>query len=285
MKVQLPTDQRSRIKLIGLAVIAIFALIVLFNSWTTIKPGERGFMYKPFSSPSIDPAKIYSEGTFFMLPWNKMIVYDVFRKSNEYEQKFLDKSGMDIDLSVAINYNIIPEDVALLHLQFREQYVNFVDEIARGAFKDIIGRYTYEEVYSSKREELEQEMEVKIHAGFEGNFLRLNYVKIIDVVLPKDIQDQIQRKETQKQRNLTAKEKAEEERYLANALIEKARGDSAMIISATYKADAIRMESQALRNNPEYTELKKWEKWDGAGSPYGTDNVFGDKAITILKGQ
>lgn len=278
-------DQGSKFKLIAAGVITLFILIVLFNSWTTIKPGERGFMYKPFSHPSIDAEHVYSEGTYFMLPWNKMIVYDVFRKSNEYEQKFLDKSGMDIDLSVAINYNIIPSDVALLHLQFREEYVNFVDEIARGAFKDIIGRYTYEEVYSTKREELEQEMEEKIQVGFKGNFLKLNYVKIIDVVLPKEIQDQIQRKETQKQRNLTAKEKAEEERYLADAKIEKARGDSAMIISATYKADAIRQESQALRNNPEYTELKKWEKWDGAGSPYGNGNVFGDKAITILKGQ
>lgn len=278
-------DRRASIRLIGVSVIGLFIVILLFNSWTTIKPGERGFIYKPFSSPSIDHSEIYSEGTFFMLPWNKMIVYDVFRKSNEYEQKFLDKSGMDIDLSVAINYNVIPEDVAHLHLQFREEYVNFVDEIARGAIKDIIGRYTYEEVYSTKREELEQEMEEKIQVGFKGNFLKLNYVKIIDVVLPKDIQDQIQKKETQKQRNLTAKEKAEEERYLADAKIEKARGDSAMIISAIYKADAIRLESEALRNNPGYTELKKWEKWDGAGSPYGQGNVFGDKAISILKGQ
>lgn len=278
-------EQKSKIKLIGASIIGLFALIILFNSWTTIKPGERGFMYKPFQHPSIDPERVYNEGTYFMLPWNKMIVYDVFRKSNEYEQKFLDKSGMDIDLSVAINYNIIPTEVARLHLQFREEYVNFVDEIARGAFKDIIGRYTYEEVYSTKREELEQEMEEKIQAGFKGNYLTLNYVKIIDVVLPQEIQDQIQRKETQKQRNLTAKEKALEERYLADAKIEKARGDSAAVVTAKYKAEAIRLESQTLRNNPEYIELKKWEKWDGVGSPYGTNNVFGDKAISILKPQ
>lgn len=276
---------KNQFKLIAAGVLVLFALIILFNSWTTIKPGERGFIYKPFMSPSINPDKVYHEGTYFMLPWNKMIVYEVFRKSNEYEQKFLDKSGMDIDLSVAINYNIIPDQVALLHLEFREEYENFVDEIARGAFKDIIGRYTYEEVYSTKREELEQEMEEKIEVGFEGNHLRLNYVKIIDVVLPKDIQDQIQRKETQKQRNLTAKEKALEERYMADAKIEKARGDSAAVITARYKAEAIRLESEALHANQGYIELKKWEKWDGEGSPYGSNNVFGDRAISILKAQ
>ena len=29
--------------------------------------------------------------------------------------------------------------------------------------------------------------------------------------------------------------------------------------------------------------MKKWEKWNGAGSPFGTGNVFGDNAISILK--
>lgn len=275
-------NSKKQIKIGVGVVLAIFALIILLNSWTTIRPGERGFMYKPFAGQSIDVDKIYGQGTYFMAPWNKMFTYEVFRKSNEYEQKFLDKNGMDIDLSVSVNYNIIPEQVANLHLEYREEYKKFVDEISRGAFKDIIGRYTYEEVFSTKREELEREMEDKIRTSFEGNFLHLNYVKIIDVVLPEKIAAQIKEKETQKQRNLTAEQKALEEKYLADARIERAMGDSAQVVSARFKAEAIRLEARELSASPLYVELKKWEKWDGIGSPYGEGNVFGGD-VSILK--
>lgn len=277
-------NKKRQVKIgVGFAL-GIFALIILLNSWTTIKPGERGFMYKPFSTESINVDKVYGQGTYFMLPWNKMFTYEVFRKSNEYEQKFLDRNGMDIDLSVSVNYNIIPDEVAKLHLDFREEYKKYVDEISRGAFKDIIGRYTYEEVFSTKREELEKEMEDKIRNNFEGNHLNLNYVKIIDVVLPEKIAIQIKEKETQKQRNLTAQQKALEEQYLADARIERARGDSAQVVSARFKAEAIRLEAKELTKSPLYIELKKWEKWDGEGSPYGEGNVFGGD-VSILKQQ
>ena len=89
-------------------------------------------------------------------------------------------------------------------------------------------------------------------------------------------------KETQKQRNLTAKEKQKEEEYLANARIEKARGDSSLIVSAKFKAEAIQLEASQISKNPQYIELKKWEKWDGKGSPYGNSNVFGS-GVSILK--
>jgi len=130
---------------------------------------------------------------------------------------------------------------------------------------------------------LEGEIEDILKKDFENNFLNLNYIEIADVNLPENIASQIELKETQKQRNLTAKEKQKEEEYLANAKIEKARGDSSLIVSAIFRAEAIRLEAEQIARNPQYIELKKWEKWDGIGSPYGSNNVFGDKAISILK--
>ena len=47
----------------------------------------------------------------------------------------------------------------------------------------MIGRYTYEEVYSTKRESLEVEIEEILKKDFENNFLKLHYVEIADVDL------------------------------------------------------------------------------------------------------
>lgn len=276
-------ENKLIVRYIGIGVVALLVIIIFFNSWVDVEPGEHGFVYQPYSSVSIDDDNVYDEGTYFILPWNRMITYETVNKSKQYNSKVMDINGTDVMLDVALNYNIQPSNVARIHKKHRENYTIFIDDKAKGAIKDVIGRYTYEQVYSSKREILEGEIEEILKNDFDGNFLNLNYIEIADVNLPENIATQIELKETQKQRNLTAKEKQQEEEYLANAKIEKARGDSALIVSATFRAEAIKLEAEQIARNPQYIELKKWEKWDGIGSPYGNNNVFGDKSISILK--
>lgn len=276
-------ETKQMVRYVAIGAVALIGIVIFLNSWVDVEPGERGFVFKPFNSPSIDTNDVYMEGTYFILPWNQMINYEVVNKSKQYVQKVMDLNGTDVTVEVSVNYNVIPTQVANLHMKHRENYTIFIDDKSKGAIKDVIGRYTYEQVYSSKREALEGEIEAILERDFDGNFLNLNYVEIADVNLPENIAAQIEEKETQKQRNLTAKEKQKEQEYLANARIEKARGDSSLIVSAKFKAEAIRLEAEQIARNPQYIELKKWEKWDGIGSPYGSNNVFGDKAISILK--
>lgn len=271
------------VRYVAIGAVLLIGVVIFLNSWVDVKPGERGFVFKPFNTPSIDSNEVYMEGTYFILPWNEMIKYEVVNKSKQYVQKVMDLNGTDVTVEVSVNYNIVPNQVAQIHVKHRENYTIFIDDKSKGAIKDVIGRYTYEQVYSSKREALEGEIEEILEKDFMNNYLHLNYVEIADVNLPENIAAQIEEKETQKQRNLTAKEKQKEQEYLANARIETARGDSSLIISAKFKSEAIRLEAEQIARNPQYIELKKWEKWDGIGSPYGGNNVFGDKSISILK--
>lgn len=276
-------ESKQMVRYVAIGAVLLIGVVIFLNSWVDVKPGERGFVFKPFNTPSIDSNEVYMEGTYFILPWNEMIRYEVVNKSKQYVQKVMDLNGTDVTVEVSVNYNIVPNQVAQIHVKHRENYTIFIDDKSKGAIKDVIGRYTYEQVYSSKREALEGEIEEILEKDFMNNYLHLNYVEIADVNLPENIAAQIEEKETQKQRNLTAKEKQKEQEYLANARIEKARGDSSLIISAKFKSEAIRLEAEQIARNPQYIELKKWEKWDGIGSPYGGNNVFGDKSISILK--
>ena len=86
----------------------------------------------------------------------------------------------------------------------------------RGVIKDVIGRYTYEEIYSTKREEaLETEMDNYFQSEFPANFISYNFCEIADVNLPDNVKTAITEKETQKQRNQKAKELEEEQQYLS----------------------------------------------------------------------
>ncbi|CAG7580372.1 MAG: HflC/HflK family inner membrane lipoprotein [uncultured marine phage] len=273
----------KKVKWIGLGALTLIALITFMVSWEDVPPGHQGVVYKPYNG-GVDKQKVYNEGTYLLWPWNEMETFDVRQKSNEYTSEIMDKNGTDITVSVAVNYSLTKGQIANIYLDL-QNYEDIVNNQSLAAVKNVVGRYNYQQVYSTQREALEKEIEDILRKELAENFMTLHYVRILDVNLPGNISTQITEKETQKERNKTAQLKEKEEEFLANALIEKARGDSALVISAQYKADAIELESAQLKGNSGYTELKKWEKWDGKGSPYGNNNVFGDKSISILKGK
>lgn len=278
---QFDIDPKKIGKYVAIGVVSLIVVVVLLMSWQDVNPGEEGFIYRPYGG-GVDKEVTYNEGTIFIAPWNEMITYNTRQQSKNYTSEVMDINGTDINVKVAVNYAATGGKTAELHLKHGPEYISFIDDKAKGAIKDVIGRYTYEQVYSSKREALEGEIESILQIDFKGNFITLHYVEIADVNLPPNIAQEITNKETQKQRNLTAKEKQKEQEYLANARIEKARGDSSLIVSAKFKAEAIALEATQIAKNPQYIELKKWEKWDGVGSPYGESNVFGS-GVSILK--
>lgn len=274
------TRQKFRIGLIVTGV--IFGLILLFSSWESVDMGEEGFLYRPYGD-GVDTSKTYHEGTFMVAPWNDIITYNVRQQSSTYQSQVMDKNGTDIGVVVAVNFHVEKGNSAKLHLKHGEGYLeSFIDKKVRGAIKDVIGRYTYVEVYSTKREALEDEIEHILEGDFDGNYVTLDFVEIADINLPQNIAQEITNKEQQKVKNDKSFLMKIEEKNLADAKIEKSRGDSALVVSAFYKAKAIEMEAKQLRQSPQYIELKKWEKWDGKGSPYGEGNVFGS-GVQILK--
>jgi len=275
-------DPKKIGKYVSIGVVSLIALVLFLKSWQDVEPGEEGFIYRPYNG-GVDINESYNEGTQFIAPWNEMITYNMLQQSESYKSTVMDKNGTDITVEVAINYSVKKGSAAKLHLDVGKNYITIINDKSQGAIKNIVGKYTYEEVYSTKRNVLEGEIDRELKIEFAKNYINLEYVEIKDVDLPRNIAQEIVNKETQKQRNLTAKEKQKEQEYLANARIEKARGDSSLIISARFKAEAIELEASQISKNPEYIELMKWEKWDGIGSPYGANNVFGE-GVSILKG-
>jgi prohibitin 1 len=274
---------KNIIKLSLISLISLIGIIFFITSWEDVEQGSEGFLYKPYSG-GIQKELIYDEGTYFVAPWNEMVTYNVRQQSKRDTTTVMDINGTDITIVLSTNYSAAKGKSPKLHLKHGPGYIQVIDDKVKGAIKDVVGRYTYQEVYSTKREALEEEIEEILREDFTKNFITLNYVELADVNLPGAIASEIVSKETQKQRNLTSELKKTEEKNLADARIEKARGDSSLIITAIFKAEAIKKEAQQLSKNPQYIEYVKWKGYaDGQGSPYGSGNVFGS-GTGVIKG-
>ena len=214
------------IKTVGLSIIGLILLITLFSAWVDVEPGQEGFAYRPYSG-GVDIESSYTEGTYFIAPWNNVITYNILQQSKSYNSTVMDVNGTDISVEVAVNFSVKKGSASKLHLKHGTGYIQFIDDKVKGAIKDVVGRYTYQEVYSTKREALEGEMEEILVEDFTGNHIVFHYVEIADVNLPKNIATEITNKETQKQKNLTAEQKQQEQIYLASAKIETANTETA----------------------------------------------------------
>lgn len=256
-------ELRSILKTIGLSIVGLTLLTVLFMAWVDVEPGQEGFAYRPYNG-GVDLEANYSEGTYFIAPWNDVITYNILQQSKSYKSTVMDVNGTDISVDVAVNFSVKKGNAAKLHLKHGKGYIQFIDDKVKGAIKDVVGRYTYQEVYSTKREALEGEIEEILIEDFKGNYIVFHYVEIADVNLPKNIATEITNKETQKQKNLTAQQKQQEQIYLAAAKMETAKGDSAKaVISATAEAEAIKIKQRQLRQSPQYIEYLKAQRWNG----------------------
>ncbi|TNF71873.1 MAG: prohibitin family protein, partial [Bacteroidetes bacterium] len=99
-----------------------------------------------------------------------------------------------------------------------------------------VGRYTPEQLYSSKRDAIQQEIFEETKKIVDDQYIQLNEILVRDVTLPPTIKDAIERKLRQEQESL------EYEFRLISADKEAQR----QIIEAQGKADANRILSASL---------------------------------------
>ena len=257
-------ETKQLIKYISLGVLGLTAIITFFMSWEDVEQGSEGFMYRPYAN-GVDKTETLSEGTYFIAPWNSIIRYNIRQQSRNYKSDVMDKNGTEITAMVSVNYHAEKGKTAKLHLLHGENYAeSFIDKKVKGAIKDVIGRYTYVEIYSTKREAIENEIEDILGKDFKGNCVVMDFVEIADINLPTNIANEITVKETQKQKNNTAELKKAEQKFLADAKIETARGDSAqLIINKSAEATSVDIMQKQLAKSPQYIEYMKAKKWDG----------------------
>ena len=82
-----------------------------------------------------------------------------------------------------------------LHQSLGQGYLQRVIQPAiRSAARSVVGRYTPEQLYSSKRDAIQDEIFEETKKILEKQYVQLNEVLVRDVTLPNTIKDAIERK-------------------------------------------------------------------------------------------
>jgi len=202
----------------------VLFILVIFGSqmFVTIQPGERGVIFRKFTT-GLDLENIYDPGFKIIAPWNDMHIYNVLEQQSEEQMDILDKNGLSIKMDVSVRFNPTYNKIGYLHQSFGVGYISalVVPEV-RSSVRQVAGRFTAEEIYSSKRAEVESTIITETEIVLKRNNIDMQALLIRSIILPEQIKKAIEEKLKQEQEALAYvykldKAKAEAERQRITA--------------------------------------------------------------------
>jgi regulator of protease activity HflC (stomatin/prohibitin superfamily) len=211
-------NNRKFLPFIILGVIALFVMFGLSSSiFYKIQAQERAVIFYPFGD-GLDKDHIIEPGTHIKAPWNDVIVYEVAEISSEENMDINDKNGLPIHVDVTVRYTPMPDRIGHIHEKFTNQYASrLVIPEVRSVARQVMARYTAEEIYSTKRAEVESSIKSETEKILQANYVETKAVLIRSIKLPDQIRVAIENKLQQQQEALAyqyrlEKEKSEAER-------------------------------------------------------------------------
>ena len=181
-----------------------------------------------------------NQGFHFIAPWNEKYIYNVRIQEDLSIMEVLSKNGLTIKTELSYRYKPVDNKVGYVH---DDLGINYHDKIIipeiRSVTREVIGEYLPEELYSTKREVIEDEIFERTKVTLLEKNLLLDAVLIRDVTLPKTLQDAIENKLKPEQISLEYDFK----------LVQAEKEAQKQIIEAEGKAKANRILSASLTDN------------------------------------
>jgi len=201
---QYPNLSRAALRL-GLSAFVFIMIITLAGGCmtTTIGSGESAVKYSIFGGTDLEQR--YGEGLQIHAPWVDLIRYDVRVQEQLEDIDALSSNGLSIGMDASVRWHPDATALADLHVTYGQDYYRkLVQPVLRSAVREIVGQYTPEELYSSRRTELQLAIFEQVRVEVEADDVILDAVLIRDISLPDQIRTAIENK---------LKEEQEAERY------------------------------------------------------------------------
>jgi regulator of protease activity HflC (stomatin/prohibitin superfamily) len=211
-------NNRRFLPFIIVGIIALFVLMGVSSSiFFTVNATQRAVIFYKFGE-GLNKDYVVQPGVHMKAPWNDVFTYNVQETSQDENMDVLDKSGLSIHVDVTVRFKPMSEKIGYIYEKFNVDFVNvLVIPEVRSTVRQVMGRYTAEEIYSTKRAEVESTIKTESEKILQANNVDMVALLIRSIQLPDQIRVAIENKLQQQQEALAYqfrldKEKSEAER-------------------------------------------------------------------------
>jgi regulator of protease activity HflC (stomatin/prohibitin superfamily) len=270
-----------KVRQLSIAILATTIAAVILTTVSAglvfIPPEERGVVVS-----AIQPNGIREEplqpGLRWIIPYFESVVrYRISRQSytmsiaaqegqvpGDDSVTARTSDGQEIFVDASIIYAIDPSQVVDVHIAWQDRYtIELVRPLARGVMRDAVSQFGVEEVVTSKRFELQQQILENMGAKLAANGLILSEFVLRNITFSPEYAASVEQKQIAEQLAQQAalvveqrRQEAEQARQVAegqaDAVVIRAQGNAdARLIEADAEARALLLLADAVRENPD----------------------------------
>jgi len=255
---------------VGVLLSALSAGIVFIN------PEERGIVISALA-PSGYRTEVLQPGLRWVIPFFESVTtYPISKQTytmsiapsegdiagdDSIAARTADGQQIYVDASVIFSAN--PADIVSIHINWKGTYdENLVRPLTRGVIRDAVSQFGVEEINSSKRAELSEEIRSTLEAKLAANGVILHEFILRNITYSDEYAASVEQKQIAEQKSQeakfvveTKKQEAEQARQIAQgqadaAVIASKGAAEARLIEAQAEAQALKLIADQVRDNP-----------------------------------
>jgi regulator of protease activity HflC (stomatin/prohibitin superfamily) len=142
---------------IFLMVITLLAIVLYPYMVVSVPSAQVGVLWKRFGGGTqLERNQLRSEGLHILMPWDKLFLYDLRMQSMTETYHAITRDGVNIGATINVRFQLQRDFVPKLHLIAGPDYLNLLVRPEIGSrVREVIAEFTAEEVYSTKRQEIQ----------------------------------------------------------------------------------------------------------------------------------
>jgi regulator of protease activity HflC (stomatin/prohibitin superfamily) len=262
------------------AIIALGAVAVIFlffSSYSVISPGNTGVIFNVWTGS----LRTVPQGIAWRFPFVTQVqsyptalrTYTMVRRAGEGSSTGDDsidlptREGQHITQDISVTFNTSEDLAAQVFKAFRGADMNdiestFVRRTIITVAQNTAGQMSLSEVISSKRNELQDNIQKNLSVELEKMGFHLDKVNLGASHLPESLEKQMQQKMAAQQQAQQAEYELQKQEMLAKAEVAKAQGEAqSILVRAKAQAEANRLLQSTLSQG--LIQSKAIDKWDG----------------------
>ena len=268
-------EAKISVTVVLILLVGGLALNTLGAGLVFIQPQERGVVISALSGTGYRPTAL-GPGLHWIMPYAETVVrysisnetYTMSATTAEGKVQGDDSvsartaDGQQVYFDASVIYAADPEKVVKLHIQWQGRYEEeFVRPRARSLIYNRAAQYTVEQIYGSKRTELQKAIEDEIRGDFSAQGLTLVQFLLRNIAFSPEYAAAVEQKQIAQQNAERARFLVQQQEQEAARVRVEAQGvRDAAITRAEGEARALQLVADALRNNPDliqYTYVQK----------------------------
>ena len=266
---------KGAITILLVVLCAAIVLSIVSAGLVFIQPEERGVVISALQPGGYRPQPL-QPGLRWIIPFfENVVTYPISRQTytmsiapNEGELQGDDSitartsDGQEIFVDASAIYAIDPNKVVQVHIDWQDRYADeLVRPLARGIIRDVVSQYQVEQVVTSKRVEMIEQISKDMNQRLEENGLSLVEFILRNITFSPEYAASVEQKQVAEQLAQQAKfvveqrrQEAEQARQVAqgaaDAVVINAQGAAdARLIQADAEAKALQLIASAIKNN------------------------------------